>query len=418
MILIDKLLQTTSTIEKQAIVAASKNGKHVPEVLLYTYSPYKTFGVTFSSHEIDMARLGTPNSDMIDLLDLLSARRLTGLAARNEVVNFALTHGDLIKCVCNKNLNCGIAASIINKAFGYNLIPVFNVQLAKAANLDRISFPVIAQLKYNGARCLAILNYGEITLKTRNGHAFKFPRLEKMLRSVKGFSSLSIVLDGELTFGDSRNEDHTKISGLVNSSRQGTPIPDHLGIVYNIFDILTIDQFSSMFCNVPYSQRFNSAKDFVELLNCPSDVCLADSWLFTNVEDLLAKYQRCISSGYEGLILKSLQHLYSFKRSNDWAKMKAELTTDLLCIDCVPGEGKYQGCIGALKCEGYMEDAIKPTYIEVKVGSGLTDADRRKDPNFFIGKTIEIKYNTVIANKDNLNKSLFLPRFVCVREDK
>jgi hypothetical protein len=57
---------------------------------------------------------------------------------------------------------------------------------------------------------------------------------------------------------------------------------------------------------------------------------------------------------------------------------------------------------------------------QVKVGSGFTEQDLielSKNPNDIIGKIVAIQYNVPIEDK-NGNKSLFLPRFIEVRNDK
>ena len=62
----------------------------------------------------------------------------------------------------------------------------------------------------------------------------------------------------------------------------------------------------------------------------------------------------------------------------------------------------------------YSSDGI----IKVKTGSGLSEADRKKDPNEYIGKIIELEYNEITEDKSTGQKSLFLPIFVDVRTDK
>ena len=56
--------------------------------------------------------------------------------------------------------------------------------------------------------------------------------------------------------------------------------------------------------------------------------------------------------------------------------------------------------------------------LKVKVGTGLTDKDRDKPFNYYTGKVIEIQYNEFIKSKSKSIDSLFLPRFIEVREDK
>lgn len=62
---------------------------------------------------------------------------------------------------------------------------------------------------------------------------------------------------------------------------------------------------------------------------------------------------------------------------DDWYKVKAKETLDLVVLDVQPGTGRNTGRMGALITE------------RGKVGTGFTDADReRKD---WLGKTIEVE---------------------------
>ena len=97
------------------------------------------------------------------------------------------------------------------------------------------------------------------------------------------------------------------------------------------------------------------------------------------------------------------------KRVKTQIKFKAELDCDLRIKAIQPGTGKYEGMVGAYICES--EDGV----IEVDVGSGLSDEDRK---NFdVIGKILAVVYNARIKNKQG-KQSLFLPRAVEIREDK
>ena len=93
-------------------------------------------------------------------------------------------------------------------------------------------------------------------------------------------------------------------------------------------------------------------------------------------------------------------------------KMKAELEADLLVEGVTNGTGKNDGLIGALSC------TTKDGTLKVNVGSGLTDEDRKKDPDEFIGKIVSVKYNEKIKDKNSPNWSLFLPIFQELRLDK
>ena len=112
-----------------------------------------------------------------------------------------------------------------------------------------------------------------------------------------------------------------------------------------------------------------------------------------------------VKEGYEGAMLKDRYHFYQEgKRTNDIIKIKPRLTADLKCIGYKDGTGKYEGMIGSL----LLCDSIGR---EVLVGSGLNDNLRDKDPEYFLGKVIEIEYERV----DN---TYIQPIFKCIRDDK
>jgi len=65
-----------------------------------------------------------------------------------------------------------------------------------------------------------------------------------------------------------------------------------------------------------------------------------------------------------------------------------------------------------------MTDSTKT--LNVKVGSGFTDEDLKNlslNPDSLIGKIAAVQYNVTITDKHN-NRSLFLPRFIEIRNDK
>lgn len=399
----------SSTIDKQNVL--SEYTTPIEERMFqWAYNPTKTYGLHYDT--VNWGKLGSPNEDMFILLNKLASRELSGNNAREAVHQFAEANGDLIKLICNKDLDCGVSAITLNKVFGEGFIPSFNIQLAKEEDIDKLKFPLYAQLKYNGARVITLIENGVVTFKSRGGHEFSFPDLANELKCMP-----DCMLDGELTIGDSRNEDHTKVSGMVNSAIKGTPIKDDR-LVYNIFDVMALHEFNSQKCNIPYNQRLKKVAELIMQLNGTLEpvnqtVVLAITTVVESKTYLSLIYEALLLKGYEGLILKGIDSLYTFKKNKTWIKMKAEETADLLCIDYVEGKNKYEGMIGSLTCRGTVEGKV----VQVDV-SGLTDLERSKSPNYYIGKIIEIKYNKVIANKNSSLHSLFLPRFVCVREDK
>jgi DNA ligase-1 len=128
----------------------------------------------------------------------------------------------------------------------------------------------------------------------------------------------------------------------------------------------------------------------------------------------LERYAReNVADGFEGIMIKDLEAFYECKRTTSWMKWKPTVTVDLEVIDVEEGTGKNKGRLGALVCES--SDGV----IRVNVGSGYSD-EQRGDYTFskVVGKIATVRYNARIKERSGETESLFLPRFIELREDK
>jgi DNA ligase-1 len=144
---------------------------------------------------------------------------------------------------------------------------------------------------------------------------------------------------------------------------------------------------------------------------CTFNIGLIENHTVKSFEEAQKLYDGFLARGEEGAILKDKSVLWEDTRSKMCIKMKAERDADLLCVGIVPGTGKYEGKIGSLVCQS--SDGL----VTVNVGSGLSDEDRSQGEAKYLNKIIEVVYNEKIKSKDGTH-SLFLPRFIAVREDK
>ena len=405
--LITDLRQTSSRLQKEQLLKYANELEQ--KVLHYAYNPHLRFGIA----NIPAGdNLGEPNEELFIFLDLLADGYLTGDLARSSVAEHAKLFGDLIYLICRKDLDCGVSAKTINKVFP-KLVPVFNVQLAKEVPLAKLTYPLLAQIKYDGVRVIARVkaSQNKCELFTRNGKLINCPSIsDTLLANIDA----DIVLDGELTTADGKMTGRTSISGRVNSALHGGILSVY-DLVFTVFDYIPSNAFDEGECIYPYSFRFEQASNYVTGLNCKY-IKLANWREVHSAEDANDYYTKVLAEGYEGVILKSREHKYTFKRSKDWVKVKAIKSADLTCDVAVPGKPgtKYEKDIGALECYGEVEGK----QVKVSVGSGLSDAERQYNINYFDGKTIEIKYNGVIRNAEDNGWTLFLPRFISVRFDK
>ena len=144
-------------------------------------------------------------------------------------------------------------------------------------------------------------------------------------------------------------------------------------------------------------------------------VLFVEQKMVQDKEDEQQWFKGLVDKGYEGLILRYPEDPYIWGRSDRLVKRKSVIDTRLKVVGVTEGkEGtKNEGLIGALVCEGIVESK----EVQVDVGSGLSDWDREQDPEYFIGKEIDVQYNSVTLAENSRYYSLFLCRFKRIRGD-
>lgn len=112
-------------------------------------------------------------------------------------------------------------------------------------------------------------------------------------------------------------------------------------------------------------------------------VCKNKAHVLEMLEDIIEK-------GGEGLMLREPGSPYINGRSKTLLKVKRFHDADAIVRAHERGSGKNSNCTGALRCE--MLDAVtgKPTGKMFKIGTGLTDAQRRSPPK--IGSIVIYRY--------------------------
>jgi ATP-dependent DNA ligase len=218
------------------------------------------------------------------------------------------------------------------------------------------------------------------------------------------------MLDGELlmTGTDGRPLDRKTGNGLLTKFQKGTGTAElATQIRAVVWDLVPLDFFRTGQCLMPYEER-------LKLLGNESHghVNAAHTYTVRSMEEAQTLYQKKLAEGEEGLILKDPRGPWEDKRVKHQVKMKAELEADLRVTGFLPGTGKYEGKIGSLLVES------ADGKVKTAVGTGLNDEERSYDPKDFKGRIVSVKYNAVIEDKKTGQRSLFLPVFVEIRDDK
>jgi len=396
---LDSLRAVSGTNAKKKILQDTKS-ELFAEIFKLAYDPFITFGV----HKIDISDVEYADAvadNWIDrafeLLQLLKTRHLTGNAAKNAVKDVmhesTLRHAELIMNILNKDLRIGAGIRVINSVYE-NLLPEDFCMAAMKYDPKRITFPVYADTKLDGVRCIAVID-DTITLFSRNGKEFKnYGTISKELELLdlpKGTR-----LDGEITMGHFQDLMRTV-------SRKDDGIELAKDAVYNVFDVQHMDE------------TLDARQAFLAILLLDiskknlSHIKIVLGNTINNEEGLIEYYSQTLAEGFEGIMIKPYSGKYEMKRSYAWQKMKPEITEDLYVIGVEEGTGKYVGQLGKLVCR--LENGG-----EVRVGSGFTDKEREElalEGENVIGRMIEVK-----CQEKTRDGSLRFPVFMRFRPDK
>lgn len=411
------LNSTSSSYEKTSILLSCSDNLLLKEVCRLTYNPQIRF---FIKKRPESITIGTKplEESLKALVEIIANRVKTGNAAIEFVQDLLNSSSpndqEVIYRILERDLKCGTGTSIINKVWK-KLVPDYPILLCNKFNLKtepKIKYPAILQTKEDGSRLNLEFDKGVcVSITTRNGNVISIP---------KSFSDIILtdksrfILDGELLYAPMDVVANRKLgNGIVNKAIRGTISEEESkDLLFVCWDYIPYDDFIKEQCAIPYLKRFEVLTNIIHGLG---NIKLVDSKVVNSKEEVLIQYQKNLDMGLEGCILKNQDAVWSSKRSNDYLKLKNESTADLLCVGFEYGAERtqFEGMLGSLICE--TSDGL----LRVNVGSGFKYLKGERDnPNQYVGKIIEVKYNEVISSKNSQFKSLFLPIYSQVRVDK
>ena len=116
--------------------------------------------------------------------------------------------------------------------------------------------------------------------------------------------------------------------------------------------------------------------------------------LCTGVEHLLARRDRVVAAGGEGVMIRQPRSNYEAGYSSTLLKVKPHSTGEAEVIGHKPGKGRFEGMMGSIRVK--TSDGR-----EFSIGSGFSRHERQSPPA--IGSTVSYRYRGLTKNK--------LPRF-------
>jgi len=212
--------------------------------------------------------------------------------------------------------------------------------------------------KFDGARALWDGN----SLRFRSGRAVNAPAwfIAKLPAQ---------ALDGELWLARGRFD---ALSGIV---RKAQPQDDEWRQVkYLVFELPTVPG--------PFVERAQRIKEIVAQAQWPQ-LAAVEQFRVADRAALKRKLDEVVRGGGEGLMLHLADAPYLTGRSDVLLKLKPLQDAEAVVIEHLPGKGKFQGVLGALR----VQTADGRRFL---IGTGFSDAVRKNPPP--AGTTVTYTY--------------------------
>ena len=440
---LEMVRKTSSTNTKQQLLENGDKQDYsvtLRGVLYYCYNPFLMFGLSEKILSNTMPKTMTyaiaNEHEVFEVLDTLAQNNIND-ELRTLAKRLLMSIEDeqvrkMVQGIMVKDLKLGVNVTTLNKVFGKDFIPKFDVQLAESYAKQKPSSlknkEVCITEKLDGFRI--VYNPVQEKFFTRKGQEYEglehlIPELNDLCVAISEDNLVhgeDVVIDGELVHEPVEGLNSQELYALTSSAarKKGRHI-DKLKLQFHVFDFVPLNEFMSGLTTLRYKARRNIMDvTFVALNDLKHVKPVTVFYMGKFDEEILMTHLKQVEAlGGEGLMINLMEGTYECKRTKKLLKVKTFKDADVLVTGIVEGTGKNLGKLGAVEVK-FLHNGKEMTC---EVGSGFTD-DERLDywthPETIIGKVIEVKYFEVTQNeKDKTKYSLRFPTFQHrIRTDK
>jgi ATP-dependent DNA ligase len=234
----------------------------------------------------------------------------------------------------------------------------------------KLSFPVTAQPKYNGCRCMAYnLPNGDVRLMTRGGKDYVLPHVQEELR---GRIPAGYCLDGELYVHGMSLQ---KIRRLIL-----TPTPDSPRIRFVCYDMTKLPPDGE-----PWLARYDRLAQWFRIHQDVVFTCQSDAMEAHSLKDIEEYHDFWVSQGYEGCIVRVHSGKYKLAAKNtEILKYKKFQDSEFRVVNW--GVGKDGVILYVCETEDGKPFEVRP------MGDENERAELLKTAGLDVGKLLTVKY--------------------------
>lgn len=240
-----------------------------------------------------------------------------------------------------------------------------------------ITYPAYVQRKFDGVRCLAVLNSDKtVTLLSRKGK--EFPHLEHIKKDVLANNkNQSLVLDGELY------SDTLTFQELVGLVKRVTLKPGNdkqmLEVSLRVYDCVNTRKTDD------FQVRY---LDIAGITHGAKYLSLVENILVDNEAQIHEAQRKFVEEGYEGAMVRNLNGPYAIgKRSPDLQKVKTFLDGEYEIVGFSEATGNDAGTvIWECKTPEGLTFRVRPR------GTREARTEQYQNGNDYIGKQLTVRY--------------------------
>ena len=282
---------------------------------------------------------------------------------------------------------------------------------------------VIAQPKYDGERMLIHINHGDVYCTSRrfskktNRYMENQDKLAALRNACKDLDLDYTVIDCECYA-----KNWSTIVGILHSlPERAEELQKTTTARFAVFDCLYYNGQDTR--DLAYKDRLALADMIVNeidyeplhLVKFMNDLHQVSNMYNATIIECEDDWKECmtnaIASGFEGVVIKSLNRKYYDKAAS--LKCKKFETIDCVVIDYKPGTGKYSNTIGALIVGYYDKDNDK--FVRLSNVNCSTDEER----NYWYEHWNKLKHSVIeVKCQEITDKSLRHPVYIRRRDDK
>ena len=419
--ILEDLRSTSGRIAKEEILKNNSGNLLFTETLKFLLNPYIVTGISKNKMEkfpriYDISGKDYSYLEMLEYLKTHNTGRDVDILCVKRFIENS-KYAEILKQIFTKSIRLGIQATTVNKIYGEDFVPTFDVMLAENYfdNKDFVEGKeFLITTKLDGTRCVAVYDGNNVEFFSRQGQSYgEMPDIEKEIKKLlPGY-----VYDGELIAKvnkeiSSQDLFRETVSRVRKDGKK-------FGAVFNIFDMIPISDFRKGKSNIIAKDRkamlSNLFKSFGNTLEWLREVNVLYSG--SNTNEIMNSLEKAILDGEEGVMINLSDGIYECRRTKQLLKVKRFRTADVRVIDVYEGTGKNAGRLGGIVVEFEHENKL----YNCSVGSGFTDSERDeywRNKDTLMDKIVEIQYFEISSDADGKYSMRFPVWLGRIREDK